>query len=84
MVPVDTAPLHSPLAGGRRRAASRASKTATILISACGGSMDTSGRSICSKLAGDTDRDYSGLCLDWDVILTDPVYAEHGRIALPR
>ena len=34
--------------------------------------MDISGRSIWQHAAGDTDRDYSKLCLDWDVILNGP------------
>jgi hypothetical protein len=37
--------------------------------------MDISGKPIWQQAAGDTDRDYSKLCLDWDVILNGPGYA---------
>lgn len=34
--------------------------------------MDISGKPIWQQAAGDTDRDYAGLCLEWDVILNRP------------
>ena len=34
--------------------------------------MDISGKPIWQRAAGDTDRDYAGLCLEWDVILNGP------------
>jgi len=37
--------------------------------------MDISGKPIWQQAAGDTDRDYSQLCLEWDVILNGPGYA---------
>ena len=39
--------------------------------------MDFEGRKIWQQAAGDTDRDYAGLCLKWDVILNGP--ASYGR-----
>lgn len=37
--------------------------------------MDISGKTIWQQAAGDTDRNYSDLCLKWDVILNGPSYA---------
>ncbi len=37
--------------------------------------MDISGKIIWQQAAGDTDRNYSELCLKWDVILNGPGYA---------
>jgi hypothetical protein len=37
--------------------------------------MDISGKAIWQQAAGDTDRDYSNVCLEWDVILNGPGYA---------
>lgn len=37
--------------------------------------MDITGKTIWQQAAGDTDRDYSDLCLRWDVILNGPGYA---------
>ena len=37
--------------------------------------MDIAGKTIWQQAAGDTDRDYSDLCLRWDVILNGPGYA---------
>jgi hypothetical protein len=37
--------------------------------------MDIGDRTIWQQAAGDTDRDYSDLCLKWDVILNGPGYA---------
>jgi hypothetical protein len=37
--------------------------------------MDISGKTMWQQAAGDTDRDYSELCLKWDVILNGPAYA---------
>ena len=34
--------------------------------------VNTSGRKIWQQAAGDTNRDYADLCLDWDVILNGP------------
>jgi len=34
--------------------------------------MDINGRTIWQQAAGDTDRSYASLCLDWDVILNGP------------
>ncbi len=34
--------------------------------------MDISGKTMWQQAAGDTDRNYSDLCLDWDVILNGP------------
>ena len=34
--------------------------------------MDTKGRRIWQQAAGDTNRDYADLCLEWDVILNGP------------
>lgn len=37
--------------------------------------MDIDGRTIWQLAAGDTDRDYAGLCLQWGVVLNGPAYA---------
>lgn len=37
--------------------------------------MDIAGKTIWQQAAGDTDRNYSDLCLRWDVILNGPGYA---------
>lgn len=37
--------------------------------------MDIAGKTIWQQASGDTDRDYSELCLKWDVILNGPGYA---------
>ena len=37
--------------------------------------MDISNKTIWQQAAGDTDRNYSELCLKWDVILNGPAYA---------
>lgn len=37
--------------------------------------MDITGKKIWQQAAGDTDRNYSGICLKWDVILNGPGYA---------
>jgi len=37
--------------------------------------MEISGKIIWQQAAGDTDRDYSDLCISWDVILNGPGYA---------
>ncbi len=37
--------------------------------------MDLSNKTIWQQAAGDTDRDYSAQCLQWDVILNGPAYA---------
>ena len=37
--------------------------------------MDIAGKTIWQQAAGDTDRDYSDLCLKWDVVLNGPGYA---------
>lgn len=37
--------------------------------------MDISGKTIWQQAAGDTNRDFSELCLKWDVILTGPGHA---------
>jgi hypothetical protein len=37
--------------------------------------MDISGKVVWQQAADDTDRDYSKLCLEWDVILNGPGYA---------
>jgi hypothetical protein len=37
--------------------------------------MDIGGKTIWQQAAGDTDRNYVGLCLEWDVILNGPGYA---------
>lgn len=37
--------------------------------------MDITGKTIWQQAAGDTDRNYSDLCLRWDVILNGPGYA---------
>jgi hypothetical protein len=37
--------------------------------------VDISGKSIWQQAAGDTGRNYSKLCLEWDVILNGPGYA---------
>jgi|PlaIllAssembly_1097288.scaffolds.fasta_scaffold557896_2 hypothetical protein len=36
--------------------------------------MDIAGKTIWQQAAGDTDRNYSDLCLKWDVILNGPGY----------
>lgn len=43
--------------------------------SEAGGLMEISGKTIWQQAAGDTDRDYSRICLDWDVVLNGPGYA---------
>jgi hypothetical protein len=37
--------------------------------------MDITGKKIWQQAAGDTDRNYSDVCLKWDVILNGPGYA---------
>jgi hypothetical protein len=37
--------------------------------------MDISNKTIWQQAAGDTDRDYSELCIKWDVVLNGPGYA---------
>jgi hypothetical protein len=37
--------------------------------------MDVAGKTIWQQAAGDTERDYSDLCLKWDVVLNGPGYA---------
>jgi len=37
--------------------------------------MDVEGRTIWQQAAGDTDRNYARICLNWDVILNGPGYA---------
>ncbi len=37
--------------------------------------MDITNRTIWQQAAGDTDRDYSDVCLKWDVVLNGPGYA---------
>jgi len=37
--------------------------------------MKSSGKAIWQQATGDTDRNYSDLCLKWDVILNGPGYA---------
>lgn len=37
--------------------------------------MDISNKTIWQQACGDTDRNYSGICLKWDVILNGPGYA---------
>ncbi len=37
--------------------------------------MDTSNKKIWQQACGDTDRNYAGVCLKWDVILNGPGYA---------
>jgi hypothetical protein len=39
--------------------------------------MDTNGKNIWQQAAGDTDRNYVGLCLRWDVILNGPGNEDH-------
>ena len=37
--------------------------------------METSGKTIWQQACGDTNRNYAGICLNWDVVLNGPGYA---------